>query len=818
MKKHAFAGYIFTTLLGMLLIVSDAVAQPNNQRQEQTLPRSNCALDIQFDPIAGNKITRHELSCLPSGRHIGAVLDVWFNQVINQQISGGGIAFFDPVRLSSHGRSWQQTRFHLNGIEITDPARPGEPLFELPHRAWDTLTYHSLWTDRPGINLSFNAETPHKWQVTGAIGKTINGRTWIPSGLMDREPAAEHGALLERRQLLPVQEAFVERTWQLGQKNKLRLISSFAKHEHRYPTLRSNNGRNEVDQAERSTIALRHRFDNGRTLVSTTLVSQNGSRSHEGAQYRWEQPLTLDISSQSWAAHLQWARPKANLSFFVGITNRNDDERARNKTPSLRDIESEWMYLARPRHAENVQRRRLDTGANWEWKGWKLGIRGAHSRINLDIQSQKLQGISYLRGPARGQSLAHSVKLSSSGAMQALWLLETRFDVKRELRFKDVKLQVETSLDHSGAGSLHGPTLGYWSPAVGALMSTPCASGECFALIRHEPIALTREVSEFLSPGNESTTHAWNDDGDLVPEADEIGRLLARHGGVFHSTNENLKRPNESHFVFGIKTPRLGPFRAIVSGIGRWLFNRYSVRLADPSIYSPIETRTADGELVTAYAKDVSQAKEETYLLVNDVDVSRYLGVEIQLYSEAKSNWFFNLSASGYHSISSAPFGNFADRNDPGIIDELSANPNARLNMYGRPDNDRAYGVTLLVGGNLTHNLSLATSTRYVDGQPFARIDVVDTLPQGPVAIMTTQRGTPGPRYTFHMTTDLRLSYDWKTNSKNTLSFVLDIFNLLGSGTEIAEDPRAGGTGFRRALEMIPDRAVFLTIGWRGLF
>ena len=43
-------------------------------------------------------------------------------------------------------------------------------------------------------------------------------------------------------------------------------------------------------------------------------------------------------------------------------------------------------------------------------------------------------------------------------------------------------------------------------------------------------------------------------------------------------------------------------------------------------------------------------------------------------------------------------------------------------------------------------------------------------------------------------------------------------FNLLGSGTEIAEDLRAGRETLRRALEMIPGRALLLTVGWRGLF
>ena len=754
--------------------------------------------------------------CLPSGRYLGAVFDRWFNTVINQQFTGGGMAFFDRLRLGSHGRSWRQTRFHLNGIEITDPARPGEPLFELPYAAWDGLSYRSLWTARPVVDLDFGAEAPAKWQVTGATGQEVGGGTWIPRGLLDREPATEYGASSERRRLRANAELFGERAWRVGQTSRLRVIGSFVEHAHRYPTLRTTDERNVVDHARRSTVALRHDIDDGRTRISTTLFGQTSGRSHEGAQHRWERPLTLDTSSRAWGAHLAWARPRTNLAFFAGVTARTDDERPRREVPFVRDIESEWTYLARPRDAEDLQRWRLDMAADWTWKGWQLRLGGAHARIGVDVHAQTLQGISYLRGPAGGQPAAHSLKLAPSGHRHDLWSREARADVKRDLRLGKVTLQLVTSLDHTAVGARRGPRLGYWSPAVGAATNAPCGGGECFALFRHEPTALTREVSEFLSPEGTSTNRVWNDDGDLVPEPGEAGLLLARHGGAFHAMGEDLARPTEDQFAVGFRTPRIGPFRAVVAGVGRWLSQPYTVRLSDPSLYSPVEVQTAAGQPVTAYEKDLSRAGQETYVLVNDADGSRHVGLEIQLHTEATSTWFLNLSATGYQVFSNAPFGSFADRNDPGAVDEISADPNARLNQRGRPDNDRAYGMTLLVGRQLAQDLWLSTATRYLDGQPFARIDVVEPLRQGPVAVMATQRGTPGPRHTFHMTTDVRLAYVWRRHDRNQLSVMLDVFNLLGSGTEIAEDPRAGAV-YRRALEMIPGRAVLLTVGWRGL-
>ena len=807
-------------LLGILLGVPSAAAQQEDQGKGPPHSARGCAHATPgpiYDPISGDRVGRDDLSCLPSGRHLGAVFDVWFNRVLNQQIAGGGIAFFDPLRLSSHGRSWRQTRFHLNGIEITDPARPGEPLFELPYGAWDGLAYRSLWTSRPGADLTFHADIPTTWQLTGATGQDVGGGTWIPRGLLDREPATAYGATSERRRLRANADLFVERAWKFGEKGRLRLVGSFVDHERRYPTLRSADGQNIVDRAQRGTFALRHQYDDGRTRLDTTLFGQTSGRSHEGAQYRWEHPFSLDTASRAWGVHFKWTRPKANVAFFVGVAARHDDERTRFDTPFVRDLESEWVYLSRPRDAEDLQRWRLDLGAEWVWKGWHLQMRGAHTRIGLDAHTQTLEGISYLRGPDRGLPAAHALELSAPGVRHELRGREGRVDVKRDFRVGNVTVQVVTAVDHSAGGARHTPGLGHWSPALGAAMRTPCGGSECFALIRHEPLALTRDVSEFLSPAGESTTHVWNDDGDLVPEPGEAGRLLARHGGVYHAVSEDLVRPSQNHLAFGIRTARFGAFRAVVTGVGRWVSQRYTVQLSDPSLYSPVEVRTAGGQLVTAYEKDLSRAGQETYVLTNDPDRSRYLGVEIQVHTEAVPDWFLNLSATGYQVMSNAPFGSFADRNDPGAISEISADPNARLNTRGRADNDRAYGVTLLLGRRLARDLWLSTATRYLDGQPFARIDVVEPLPQGPTAIMTTQRGTPGPRHTFHMTTDVRLAYLWRGNDHNKLSLALDVFNLLGSGTEIVEDPRAGVT-YRRALEMVPGRSLLLTVGWQGPF
>ena len=118
-----------------------------------------------------------------------------------------------------------------------------------------------------------------------------------------------------------------------------------------------------------------------------------------------------------------------------------------------------------------------------------------------------------------------------------------------------------------------------------------------------------------------------------------------------------------------------------------------------------------------------------------------------------------------------------------------------------------------MVGVEPVDDLRGAIVLRYRDGQPFTRI-VVAELSQGATAVMGVPRGEPVPRHTFHMTLDARLQYRLAVGDVRG-ALILDGFNLLGSGTEVLEDPRTGDS-FRQSLEMVPGRSVIagLEMSW----
>ena len=65
-------------------------------------------------------------------------------------------------------------------------------------------------------------------------------------------------------------------------------------------------------------------------------------------------------------------------------------------------------------------------------------------------------------------------------------------------------------------------------------------------------------------------------------------------------------------------------------------------------------------------------------------------------------------------SMGSGLFGMHPDRNDPGLVDESSADPNARLNQRGRFDPGRAFAAHLYMGFVPVDDLELVCSSNGV--------------------------------------------------------------------------------------------------------
>lgn len=792
-----------------------------------------------LDPLDGARVTAEERALLPSGRTVAGVADLWFLELIDMRYGGGGIELLDPPSLSSHGRSATQLQFRINELEVTDPAQPGTPLVTLPHDFWQALGYASLWTNTPGITWTIAPPTSQATQARGRMGGGLptGGGTWVPRGFMDREPATPFGATSQRRELA--------RTWEVGAHTEaggMALTVEQLSQTHHYPTLRRDDGRLRPDDGRRSTAMLTLARDVGVVPVTVLALFQEIGRDHAGAQDRLPTELTLDETSRAFVAQTHASHtiaPTLSLDVDLGLGLRDARTRLHGEAPIVSDLEDEWTWLHRPRFGDRVRSGRVDGRLDA-----RLG-QGDATHATLDIgyawlrtQAEiphEITGTSYNRAATFiERSVAMTIYEPVAATHEAL--SRARLDVEHRARWAQIDWRLVAGLDYGAVYAARREQLASLSPAAGLAATYTLGMSELFVIARHEPERFTSEVSEFLDPDRPSGfIYAWNDDGDDVPQASEAGSILGRTGGAYHQAASNLRRPTSEHVALGVRTAKFGPFRAVLTGVGRFLRNRYTVRLTEHAAASYERASVVDyagdaradrrlfaGDLsLPIWARTPGTEGEETYELVNAERTSVYVGTELELATVTSEHWFLNLGASGYFSLGTAPFGIFADRNDSGIIDETTADPNHRVHAWGSVDSGRAFGIKLLAGIEPLARLWTSLALRYRDGEPMARMVVIEDLPQGATAIMAESRGNPVPRFTFHMTVDARLRYA-TTLAPLELAFVLDGYNLLGSGTEISEDVRTGpkwsaGGPWRSSLEMMPGRAVFASIEgtWR---
>ncbi|MEK7705173.1 MAG: hypothetical protein AAB426_09460 [Myxococcota bacterium] len=795
------------------------------------------AIGPVLDPLDGARVTDKERGILPSGRSVAGVADLWFLELTDMRFGGGGIEMLDPTALSSHGRSATQMQYLLNGLEVTDPAQPGTPLVTLPHDFWQALSYTSLWTSTPGLAWTALPPTSDATQTSARVGggAPTGGGTWIPAGLMDREPATPFGATAQRRKL--------DRTWEVGahtEAQRMALSVEQLSQTHAYPTLRASNGRLIDDDGRRSTALLTLASDVGVLPVTFLALYQESARDHAGAQDRLPLPLTLDQTARAFVAQAQTELTVSStlaIDARVGLGLRDARSRLYGDAPIVSDLEDEWTWLHRPRFGDRARSGRLDAALDA-----RLGKGDAtHATLTLGyawLRSQAeipagITGVSYNRAStAAERSVSMTVYDPVEAAHEALG--RARVDIEHHVTWAQIDWRLAAGLDYGAVYAAQRQQLASLSPAVGLAATYAVGRHELFLIVRHEPERLTAEVSEFLDADRPSgRIYGWNDDGDGLPETGEQGALLARTGGAAHRAAADLRRPTSEHIALGVRSLRFGPFRAVVSGVGRLLRDRYTVRLSERAAASYERVKVADiaaeertnGRLFASdlslpiWARTPGTEGDEVYELVNASRTSVYAGAELELVTVERGHWFVDFGASGYFSLGTTPFGIFADRNDGGIIDETSADPNHRINSWGSVDSGRAFGLKLLAGMEPLERLWTSVAIRYRDGEPMSRIVVIEDLPQGATAVMADSRGNPVPRFTFHMTLDARLRYTM-TLSPVELAFVLDGYNLLGSGTEITEDLRTGpkwsaGGPWRSSLEMMPGRALFASLEGR---
>ena len=753
------------------------------------------------------------LDKLPHGRHLVAQLDLLLAPVVSLQPTVGGLEMFDNPRVSLHGWPAAQLRWRLDGLDVTDVLRPGQPLFEAPFATWSKVQLASLWRTGPAVDTSLAAPRCSRRVPQGRArfvwGNPAGDDFALPTGWFDRDPAYAYGAPRARRAL---QRAYVvdgSGCLPLG-RGDTRLDVEVVRQAHRYITLVP------LEDAQRQTLLLQTRLR--AALFWDLLVGwQRQARSFDGAWARLPQALTA--ATQSQAAILQLAtsgqpQPELRLRAAMGLTMRQDWQRPHALTAIDVPVQDQWQWLLRPplfADSRSVQ-------AHFTATATHRGTAALHLQTHHGAWQQLPHLVENRRTESVEGRLARSIEYAPP-TTTAAGRHHLRGDLVFTPRWKaghlDTYVGLDTTVLHFGGGA-RARTLGFASPAAGVAGAWPLGGerGEVFALLRHEPYQLQAPVAHFL-------------DGDGlhgVVKRSGDGLVMGRTGALYHDRAADLRRPISNMFALGYNSAKKGPWQLRLQAIGRSLWNRFDVRLASNDgqtqriVYDPGGDGRGEtplpggGQALQVVARDPTVAANERFVLGNDAHRATYWGFEFELNAAPETWWFVAIGGAAYASGGGAPPGSFADRNDPGALDESSAEPNAAVHRLGRYDHDRAFALKIRAGAELWSGLHASVAARYRDGQPFTRTLLVPDLPQGPIVVAAVDRGEL--RHTFAMTWNVRLSYLIKTLPL-VWRLSCDITNIFGSATEIVEDARTGPS-FRRALEAVPGRAVLIGLELGG--
>jgi hypothetical protein len=320
--------------------------------------------------------------------------------------------------------------------------------------------------------------------------------------------------------------------------------------------------------------------------------------------------------------------------------------------------------------------------------------------------------------------------------------------------------------------------------------------------------------------------------GGSVFQPGAQGSLLLRFGGPYSAISPALRRPYADEFDLGAEFP----FAARSFG-SIHLFRRdekQRIAAADTGLpgqaYTPVSILdpgpdgipgTFDDQRLTVYAQNPATFGQDRYLLTNPAGLRT---LNLGLLAEAGTQMGrLTLHASFVAEKSYGPTnpGDAVYENDPGVIGALFLDPNSAIHAAGRSFVDRAYAGKLQATYRLPRALGgidVASVADYTDGLVFARQLLVSGLPQGPLLVATTVRGSPegGNRSQYVINWNLRISREFALPT-GRFTASADILNVTNAAQRLQENDLSGPSfNLRLPVAIQPPR--FVRIGFRYEF
>ncbi len=139
------------TALVFVLLTTPAHAQSNHSpgtpappalstpRAPSDSPAPPAPPALPSPPALGTTIPAEALDDLPASGNLLSLIDAVSADVISDRVDTGGLATGTAARMGGHASSWTQTRFLLDGVDITDNDGSGTPLLVPGVLEWERV-------------------------------------------------------------------------------------------------------------------------------------------------------------------------------------------------------------------------------------------------------------------------------------------------------------------------------------------------------------------------------------------------------------------------------------------------------------------------------------------------------------------------------------------------------------------------------------------------------------------------------------------------------------------------------------------------------
>jgi hypothetical protein len=761
-----------------------------------------------------------------------------------------GLSDYRLALESQRASSWTNTQFNLQGMDTTDSYQPGIPVILPNIEAMDEMVVRSAFAGTtsaiPGTEVGFFlAEPGASWH--GALSSMDTGSGLASSNL---PPPADRGLVQQSERfdwftrdslevggpLTKWADLFASAAGQWsGQTVPLAAPGSEQRSRELFANTRGRVRASDRDQLEAEYVGSRVDLsDWGQPSGFEALSGNRLAPSYvlPGGLPGEAEVDHLDLIQTGWT-HQASRAGVIQVRYGYETAHLDGLDAAHGAAPLQSRIELTDGMVTGAAPLQNLAiRTRHNLEATWQPEALRTG----------PIRHQIVLGTGWKRSSARNRFSAPSNMnlITADGVPAFVIQFNTPTDTLERVSSltgyiaDHVAVTRTVSLDLGGlaeasVGSIEGRSGSFpvWnvSPRVGLAWQVPHSHGlvvrGAYAR-RYVPVA--GRYLDFADPNSLSgLVYQWidrNSNGWFDPG--EQGPLLMRFGGRYSSISPSLRLPYADEFHLGAE---IALTRRTFAGIH--LFRRDDQdRIAaldvgvPPQDFSPVTiTDSFNDQPLTVYQQNPATLGRDRYLLTNPPGLSeRSTG----LVAEARTRWHsLTLGASFLAEKTYGPTnpGDSPWANDPGVIGALLLDPNTTINDANRSFFDRAYVGKAQATYRLPWGgIELATVADYMDGLVFARQLLVTGLPQGPILVATTVRGSPeGGNRAEHVTNwNLRARREFRVPFGKIWG-TADLMNVTNAGHRIQESD-ISGPSFDLRLPVAIQAARAVRLGFRVEF